>query len=184
MLKHVFDGVRLGLRLSHYRVIPTRTGARLAPGGILEVVPDVRSRDEIGKVRRGASEGVRGRPQQRSQPCRCRCATQAGFPTLYEYFLSCYGRPDGAAFEEARRNLVRSLAAYAVFCYLLQVRPAAAAVGGWGGGVRRTREPPSPSAGQGPPQREPARLGRGRPRAHRLRLPACVPCPAPAPRAL
>jgi hypothetical protein len=57
VLKHAFDGVRLGLRLSHYRVIPTRTGARLAPGGILEVVPDVRSRDEIGKVRRGASEG-------------------------------------------------------------------------------------------------------------------------------
>jgi phosphatidylinositol 4-kinase len=76
-------------------VVPTRTGSRRAPGGIIECVPDVRSRDEIGK---------------------------AGFPTLHDYFLSTFGRPDGAEFEAARRNLVRSLAAYAVVCYVLRIK--------------------------------------------------------------
>jgi phosphatidylinositol 4-kinase len=95
LCKTVFDQARLGLYLFPYRVIPTRTGTKRAAGGILECVPDVRSRDEIGK---------------------------AGFPTLHDFFVSTFGRPDGAEFEVARRNMVRSLAAYAVVCYLLRIK--------------------------------------------------------------
>jgi len=95
LCKEAFELGRQGLGLFPYRVVPTRTGSRRSPGGILECVPDVRSRDEIGK---------------------------AGFPTLYDYFASTFGRPDGAEFEAARRNLVRSLASYAVVCYLLRIK--------------------------------------------------------------
>lgn len=43
------------------------------------------------------------------------------FANLYEYFQHKFGREDGQKFEAARRNLVRSLAAYAVVCFILQV---------------------------------------------------------------
>jgi hypothetical protein len=95
LCKESFEEAKLGLYLFPYRVIPTRTGSSRIPGGILECVPDVRSRDEIGK---------------------------SGFKSLFDYFTSSFGRPDGERFECARRNLVRSLAAYAVFCYLLRVK--------------------------------------------------------------
>jgi hypothetical protein len=95
LCKETFDESNLGLSLFPYRVVPTRTGASKIPGGILECVPDVRSRDEIGK---------------------------SGFKSLFDFYISTFGRPDGSDFESARRNLIRSLAAYAVFCYLLRVK--------------------------------------------------------------
>ena len=95
LCKEAFDGAHLGLGLFPYRVVPTCTGSQRARGGILEFVPDVRSRDEIGK---------------------------AGFPSLVDFFVTSFGRPDGAEFETARRNLTRSLAAYAVVCYLLRIK--------------------------------------------------------------
>jgi hypothetical protein len=51
LLASAFDrhAPRLGLVLRPYNIIPTRTGPMHAPGGILEVVPDVRSRDDVGK---------------------------------------------------------------------------------------------------------------------------------------
>jgi hypothetical protein len=51
---------------------------------------------------------------------------KAGFPSLYDYFLNSFGTPDSREFENARMCMMRSLAAYAVVCYLLQVN----AVGG------------------------------------------------------
>ena len=95
LCRAAFDDAPLGLGLFPYRVVATRTGSARTPGGILECVPDVRSRDEIGK---------------------------AGFRTLHDYFVSAFGRPDGAEFEVARRNLSRSLAAYAVVCFLLRIK--------------------------------------------------------------
>ena len=95
LCKESFEEANLGLYLFPYRVIPTRTGSSRIPGGILECVPDVRSRDEIGK---------------------------SGFKSLLDFFVTSFGRQDGEEFECARRNLVRSLAAYAVFCYLLRVK--------------------------------------------------------------
>lgn len=95
LFKHAFEAARIGLYLYPYRVIPTRTGSKKTPGGIVEMVPDVRSRDEIGK---------------------------AGYPTLFDFFTSTFGRPGGAEFEMARRNMIRSLAAYAIVCYILRIK--------------------------------------------------------------
>ena len=95
LLRRVFNDAGLGLRLFPYSVIPTRCGSKRIPGGVITVIPDVRSMDELGK---------------------------SGFRNLHEYFLSTYGRPDGAQFEAARLNLIKSLAAYAVVSYILLVK--------------------------------------------------------------
>ena len=47
VLKTAFDGSATGLTLFPYHVIPMRVGAEKACGGIIECVPDVKSRDEV-----------------------------------------------------------------------------------------------------------------------------------------
>lgn len=95
LFQATFARARTGLRLYPYKVLPTRTGSKKIPGGILEVVPDVMSRDEIGKT---------------------------GFSTLYDYFVATYGRPESAEFEAARMAFIESLAAYSVVCYIMRIK--------------------------------------------------------------
>jgi phosphatidylinositol 4-kinase A len=95
VLKTCFDLIHTELLLFPYKVIPLRVGKEKAPGGIIECVPNVKSRDEVGKL---------------------------GFPTLFDYFLNTFGRSESRSFEDARRNMIRSLAAYAVVCYILQIK--------------------------------------------------------------
>jgi hypothetical protein len=95
-LELAFGQLDLGLFLRPYRVLPARVGRGAADGGMLEVVPDVVSLDEMGR-------GM-------------------GFPSVFHLFRARYGSPDSAAFETARWNLQRSLAAYAVVCYLLWIK--------------------------------------------------------------
>ena len=52
----------------------------------------------------------------------CAQIGKSGFPTLHDWFLNSFGNPDSRDFETARGCMMRSLAAYAVVCYLLQVR--------------------------------------------------------------
>lgn len=85
----------LPLTLVPYSVIPNRTGENNAIGGILQVVPNVRSRDNLGK---------------------------GGAKTLMQHFTNKYGHVSSVAFQEARRNFVHSLAGYAVVCYLLSIK--------------------------------------------------------------
>ncbi|GAM24534.1 hypothetical protein SAMD00019534_077090 [Acytostelium subglobosum LB1] len=66
------------------------------PGcGMIELCPNTMSRDQIGKKVNG---------------------------TLYNYFISKYGHKNSAGFQNARRNFIRSMAAYSVVSYILQIK--------------------------------------------------------------
>lgn len=41
---------------------------------------------------------------------------------LYDYFTTMYGGEDSIRFQEARNNFVKSMAAYSVISYLLQLK--------------------------------------------------------------
>lgn len=94
-LAHKFETENIGLRLFPYRVIPSSTGKDRDLGGILEVVPNARSLDDLGK---------------------------SGSEDLFVHFLRSQGRIDSEEFEHARSNFIKSSAAYAVACYILWVK--------------------------------------------------------------
>ncbi|KAG8624207.1 hypothetical protein KVT40_009183 [Elsinoe batatas] len=76
-------------------VFPYRVTAT-APGcGVIDVLPNSISRDMLGR------EQVNG---------------------LYEYFISHFGSEDSLAFQKARANFIKSMAAYSVISYLLQFK--------------------------------------------------------------
>lgn len=76
-------------------VFPYRVTAT-APGcGVIDVLPNAISRDMLGR------EAVNG---------------------LYEYFTSKYGNEDSLRFQQARKNFVKSMAAYSVISFLLQFK--------------------------------------------------------------
>jgi phosphatidylinositol 4-kinase len=76
-------------------VYPYRVTAT-APGcGVIDVLPNSISRDMLGR------EAVNG---------------------LYEYFTTKHGGEDSIAFQRARNNFVKSLAAYSVISYLIQFK--------------------------------------------------------------
>eukprot|EP00049_Salpingoeca_infusionum_P006425 m.106630 g.106630 ORF g.106630 m.106630 type:complete len:1922 (-) comp13308_c2_seq1:120-5885(-) len=76
-------------------LVPYRVVAT-APGcGVIECVPHAQSRDELGRQ------------------------TDA---SLYEYFLRIYGTEDSTAFQTARLAFIKTLAAYSVLCFLLQIK--------------------------------------------------------------
>jgi phosphatidylinositol 4-kinase len=63
--------------------------------GIIECVPNTMSRDQLGHRVEGS---------------------------LFDYFLQRYGHKDSVAFQRARRNFVRSMAAYSVVSYILNIK--------------------------------------------------------------
>lgn len=76
-------------------VFPYRVTAT-APGcGVIDVLPNATSRDMLGR------EAVNG---------------------LYEYFTTKFGPESSIEFQQARNNLIRSLAAYSIISYLLQFK--------------------------------------------------------------
>ncbi|CAK9437233.1 uncharacterized protein LODBEIA_P16110 [Lodderomyces beijingensis] len=76
-------------------VFPYRVTAT-APGcGVIDVLPNSTSRDMLGR------EAVNG---------------------LYEYFITKFGPENSIEFQQARNNLVKSLAAYSIISYLLQFK--------------------------------------------------------------
>ncbi|CAI2348814.1 unnamed protein product [Caenorhabditis sp. 36 PRJEB53466] len=90
LMKNVWAGLGLPVRVFPYRVVATSPGC-----GVIECVPNSKSRDQLGR--------------------------QTDFG-LYEYFKTQYGDESSETFQEARRNFVRSMAAYSVFSYLLQIK--------------------------------------------------------------
>ncbi|CAF0893475.1 unnamed protein product [Adineta steineri] len=90
LFHNIFEQEGLELYLYTYRVIATSPGC-----GVIECVPDSRSREDIGR------------------------STEVG---LFEYFRHTYGKDDSIKFQKARRNFVISMAAYSVALFMLQIK--------------------------------------------------------------
>ncbi|GLJ12893.1 hypothetical protein SUGI_0199940 [Cryptomeria japonica] len=88
LLRDIFEAVGLNLYLFPYGVLPTGPER-----GIIEVVPNTRSRNQMGETTDGG---------------------------LYEIFQQDYGPVGSLRFEEARDNFIISSAGYAVASLLLQ----------------------------------------------------------------
>ncbi|KAG8217643.1 hypothetical protein J3R82DRAFT_5796 [Butyriboletus roseoflavus] len=90
MFKNIFTGVGLTLYLYPYRVTATAPGC-----GVIDVVPNATSRDEMGRAK---------------------------VNDLLDFFVSKYGGEETVAFQRARLNFIQSMAAYSVACYILQIK--------------------------------------------------------------
>ncbi|PFH54176.1 hypothetical protein AMATHDRAFT_52986 [Amanita thiersii Skay4041] len=90
MFKSIFTSVGLTLYLFPYRVNATGPGS-----GVIDVVPNATSRDEMGRAK---------------------------VNDLLDFFIAKYGGPDTVAFQRARLNFIQSMAAYSVACYVLQIK--------------------------------------------------------------
>eukprot|EP00301_Raphidiophrys_heterophryoidea_P028045 c9954_g1_i1.p1 GENE.c9954_g1_i1~~c9954_g1_i1.p1 ORF type:complete len:2113 (-),score=383.06 c9954_g1_i1:184-6522(-) len=88
--RNAFQEAGLDLYMYPYNVVSTGPGC-----GVIEVVPNSKSLDQIGKFQENL---------------------------LYDHFIKTYGSEDQMAFQEARRNFVKSMAAYAVISYILQIK--------------------------------------------------------------
>lgn len=90
LFKKIFNQVGLDLFLFPYRVVATAPGC-----GVIECVPNAKSRDELGRQ------------------------TDT---SLHDYFLKSYGDEMSYKFQAARRNFIKSMAAYSVVGFLLQIK--------------------------------------------------------------
>ncbi|THH29581.1 hypothetical protein EUX98_g4604 [Antrodiella citrinella] len=90
MFKNIFNAVGLTVYLYPYRVTATAPGC-----GVIDVVPNATSRDEMGRAK---------------------------VNDLLDFFVAKYGGEDTVEFQKARLNFIQSMAAYSVACYILQIK--------------------------------------------------------------
>lgn len=89
-LKNIFAASGLNLYFFPYRVVATAPGC-----GVIEVIPNSISRDQLGREK---------------------------INSLYDYFCFRFGNERSPKFSQARENFVKSMAAYSVACYLLAIK--------------------------------------------------------------
>ena len=95
IFREIFKQSGLDVYTYPYQTISTISPKNDDLGGYIEVVKDTDSRDQIGKT----------------------------YDTnLYDYFLCSFGQENSNEFREARKNLIESIAAYAVISYILQIK--------------------------------------------------------------
>ncbi|KAF5358382.1 hypothetical protein D9756_001382 [Leucocoprinus leucothites] len=90
MFKNIYTSIGLPLYLFPYRVTATGPGC-----GVIDVVPNATSRDEMGRAK---------------------------VNDLLDFFVAKYGGQDTVSFQKARLNFIQSMAAYSVACYILQIK--------------------------------------------------------------
>eukprot|EP01038_Epipyxis_sp_PR26KG_P008317 gene8317-11252_t len=101
LLQFKFRNSNIPIFLRAYNIIPIRCGADLNLGGILEFIPNVKSRDEIGKsylIKKNQNI------------------------SLLDYYIDQFGAADGTRFRNAQLAFVSSLAGYAILCYILNIK--------------------------------------------------------------
>ena len=90
IFSNAFKSVGLDVYLMPYKVVATSPGY-----GIIECIPDSKSRNELGKK---TDE------------------------TLLEIYRAKFGPENGPKFQEKRRNFIRSMAAYSLVLFILQIK--------------------------------------------------------------
>ncbi|EFP83486.2 phosphatidylinositol-4- kinase [Puccinia graminis f. sp. tritici] len=88
--KTMYESMCVDLHLVPYRVTATAPGC-----GVIDVIPDATSRDEMGRAK---------------------------INDLTSFFIGKFGPVDSIGFQTARMNFIRSMAAYSVMCYLIQIK--------------------------------------------------------------
>ncbi|KAH8915531.1 hypothetical protein BT69DRAFT_1288690 [Atractiella rhizophila] len=90
LFQNIFASLGLTLQLVPYRVTATGPGC-----GVIDVIPNATSRDEMGRAK---------------------------INNLTSFFISKFGPLDSIPFQKARTNFVQSMAAYSVVCYIIQIK--------------------------------------------------------------
>ncbi|GAA5895284.1 hypothetical protein JCM5296_002030 [Sporobolomyces johnsonii] len=90
MHKNIFNSLGLDLLVTPYRVTATGAGC-----GVIDVVPNATSRDEMGRAK---------------------------INDLLSFFTMKFGPVDSVEFQRARTNFVQSMAAYSLLCYIVQIK--------------------------------------------------------------
>lgn len=90
MLKNIWQVNGLDLYVNPYRVTATGPGC-----GVIDVVPNATSRDEMGR---------------------------AQVNNVNAFYLNRYGNADSIAYQQARLNFIKSMAGYSLACHLYQLR--------------------------------------------------------------
>ncbi|BGP37895.1 Phosphatidylinositol 4-kinase stt4 [Rhodotorula kratochvilovae] len=90
MHKNIFNSLGLDLLVTPYRVTATGPGC-----GVIDVIPNATSRDEMGRAK---------------------------INDLQSFFVMKYGPIESPEFQKARNNFVQSMAAYSLLCYIVQIK--------------------------------------------------------------